>query len=339
MSFEWPSMLLSLLLVPVVVLLYLRVQRRRRVLSNNFGAFGRQQPTRAAGPGFRRHVPPLFFLSALIILLVALARPQAEVNLPRVEGTVMLVFDVSYSMAATDADPTRLAAAKTAAQEFILSQPETIQIGIVSFSASGFALQPPTNDANMLIEAVERLQPENGTSLGQGIYVALNAIAVNAGLPPAPTPEPSTDDDSFDLNPLEQLPEGPYPPSVIVLLTDGENNQSIDPLEAAQAAADREVRVDALGFGTPGGVDLEVNGFVVHTVLDEAILQEITRVGGGTYYNAQNEPDFKAVYSNLTPRLVVKPEKMEVTSLFTGASILALALGAIFSLVWFNRLP
>lgn len=337
MSFEWPSMLLSLLLVPVVILLYLRVQRRRRLLSSNFDGFGRQ-PARAA-PGFRRHVPPIFFLAALIILLVALARPQAEVNLPRVEGTVMLVFDVSYSMAAADAEPTRLSAAKAAAQEFILSQPETIQIGIVSFSASGFAVQPPTNDANQLVEAVERLQPENGTSLGQGIYVALNAIAVNAGLPPAPTPVPSSDDDRFDQNPLDTLPEGPYPPSVIVLLTDGENNQSIDPLEAAQAAADREVRVDALGFGTPGGVDLEVNGFVVHTVLDEAALQEITRVGGGTYYNAQNEQDPKVVYDNLTPRLVIKPEKMEVTSVFTGASILALALGAIFSLAWFNRLP
>ncbi len=336
MSFLWPTALLSLLLVPVVILLYLRVQRRRHALSQNFAGFGGAQ---RSGPGFRRHVPPLFFLTGFVILLVALARPQAEVSLPRVEGTVMLVFDVSYSMAATDVEPTRLDAAKQAAQAFILSQPETVQIGIVSFSASGFAVQTPTNDANTLLAAVERLRPENGTSLGQGIYVALNAIAVNAGLPPAPTPEPSDDQGGFGQNPLESLPAGPYPPAVIVLLTDGENNQSIDPLEAAQAAVDRGVRVDALGFGTPAGVDLEVNGFVVHTVLDEGLLAQIAQTAGGAYYNAQNETDPKAVYANLAPKLVIKPEKTEITSVFTGASILILLVGAAFSLVWFNRLP
>lgn len=336
MSFLWPTALLSLLLVPVVILLYLRVQRRRRALTQNFSGFAGAQNR---GPGFRRHVPPLFFLASLVILLVALARPQAEVSLPRLEGTVMLVFDVSYSMAATDAEPTRLEAAKTAAKEFILSQPETVQIGIVSFSASGFSVQTPTNDANSLVAAVERLRPENGTSLGQGMFVALNTLAVQAGLPPAPTPEPAQDGDSFNQNPLTGLPEGAYPPAVIVLLTDGENNQSIDPLEAAQAAADRGVRVDALGFGTPAGVDLEVNGFVVHTVLDEDILAQIAQTAGGTYYNAQTATDPQAVYANLTPKLVVRPEKTEVTSVFTGASILIMLVGAAFSLVWFNRLP
>mgnify|MGYP001259523760 CR=1 FL=1 len=339
MTFLWPTMLFSLLAVPVVVLLYLRVQRRRRVLSKTFESFGKPPTTRARGPGFRRHIPPLLFLVSLVILLVALARPQAEISLPRVEGTVMLVFDVSYSMAAQDAEPTRLAAAKTAAQEFVLSQPETVKIGIVSFSSSGFSVQSPTNDPNALTAAIERLKPENGTSLGQGISVALNAIAVDAGLPPAPTPAPSSEDASREQNPLDLLPEGPYPPSVIVLLSDGENDQSVDPLEAAKAAFDRGVRVDALGFGTPGGSDLEVKGSVVHTALDEPALQSIVQVAGGTYYNAQNEADPRAVYANLTPELVIKPEKMEITSVFTGASLLVLLLGAVFSIVWFNRLP
>ena len=85
-------------------------------------------------------------------MLVALARPQAQVSLPRVEGTVMLVFDVSASMGATDVQPSRLEAAKAAAREFVLSQPSTVQIGIVSFSGSGFTVQTPTNDANTLVE-------------------------------------------------------------------------------------------------------------------------------------------------------------------------------------------
>ncbi len=117
-----------------------------------------------------------------MIILVALARPQAQISLPRVEGTVMLVFDVSASMGATDVEPTRLEAAKTAAREFVLSQPETVQIGIVSFSGSGFTVQAPTNDANTLLNTIDRLEPTSGTSLGQGILSALHTIAVDAGL-------------------------------------------------------------------------------------------------------------------------------------------------------------
>ncbi len=337
MTFEWPFMLFSLLAVPVVVLLYLRAQRRRQRLAQGFGGFG-STPARRA-PGFRRHVAPLLFLAGLSILLVALARPQAKVTLPRVEGTVMLVFDVSYSMAAKDVEPTRLDAAKAAAQDFVLSQPETVRIGIVTFSSSGFSVQPPINDPNTLLAAIQRLRPENGTSLGQGMYVALNAIAVDAGMPPAPTPTPSSGDAPRDQNPLDLLPEGPYPPAVIVLLSDGENNMSIDPLEAAQAAAEHGVRVDALGFGTPSGADLEVQGFVVHTALDEGALQAITQAAGGEYYNAQAQADPRAVYANLRPELVTKTETMEVTSIFTGASIVVLLLGAILSMLWFNRLP
>ena len=117
-----------------------------------------------------------------MIILVALARPQAEVKLPRVEGTVILVFDVSASMGAKDVEPSRMEAAKVAAREFVLSQPETIKIGIVSFSGSGFTVQTPTNDPNLLLAAINRLKPTSGTSLGQGILAALHTIAVDAGL-------------------------------------------------------------------------------------------------------------------------------------------------------------
>jgi Ca-activated chloride channel family protein len=343
-------MLFTLLVIPVIVVLYLRLQRRQRVLATSFYSLDSGQPAKKQAPGFRRHLPPLFSLASLAILLVALARPQAEISLPRVEGTVILVFDVSASMGATDAEPTRLEVAKTSAREFVLSQPTTVQIGIVSFSGSGFTVQMPTNDTNALLNTINRLQPTSGTSLGQGILAALNTIAVEAGLTTDESAsgadpvagEPAGQEAQASGPPQEdmwvQLPEGTYPSSVIVLLTDGENTQSIDPLEAAQAAAEHGVRIDALGFGTTAGTTLEVDGFSVHTALDEATLQQITEAAGGTYYPAQSEQDPKEVYAGLTPGLVLKPEAMEITSVLAGAGILILLVGSLFSMLWFSRL-
>jgi Ca-activated chloride channel family protein len=347
MTFLWPSMLFMLLLILPVILLYIGVQKRRQVLGSVFG-HADQAATARQNPGWRRHFVPGLFLLSLAILLAALARPQAKITLPRVEGTVMLVMDVSGSMAAEDIEPNRLEAAKNAAREFILSQPETVQIGVISFSGSGFAVQTPTEDEQQLLDAINRLGPQSGTSLGQGILAALNTIAADAGLEP---PVQSTPEDSaprqnqaqpvmtVDDNLLAQLPEGPYPSSVIVLFSDGENNQSINPLTAAQAAAERGVRIDALGFGTTAGTTLEVDGFNIHTALDENALQQITSAAGGSYFNTQNEQDPQKVYTNLSPQLVVKPETMEVTSLFAAGSMLVMLIGAAFSMLWFNRLP
>lgn len=342
-------MLLALLVIPAVVALYLLIQRRRALATSFFGLGGGRKAAGQA-PGFRRHLPSLFFLLSLTIVLVALARPQAQVIVPRIEGTVILVFDVSASMGATDVQPSRLKVAQAAAREFVLSQPSTVRIGVVAFSSSGFTVQLPTNDTNSLLSTINRLQPTSGTSLGQGMLTALNTIAVDAGLakagstsggtPVAPQPAgPSAPPSgSPQGNPLAQLPEGAYPPSVIVLLTDGEDNQGIDPIEVAKAAAEHAVRVDALGFGTTAGTTLEVDGFRVHTALDEAALQQITQAAGGTYYPAQGEQDPKQVYASLVPRLRVKPEVMEVTSVFAGASILTLLVGSLLSMVWFRRL-
>ncbi len=351
-------MLFALLLIPAVVALYLSVQRKRRmrVASAFYGLAGPAGAKRA--PGFRRHLPPLFFLVGLAILLFALARPQATVRLPRVEGTVMLVFDVSASMGAADVEPSRLEAAKKAAREFVLTQPSTVRIGIVSFSGSGFTVQTPTNDSTALLATIARLKPASGTAVGDGILTALKAIAVDAGLAADPTPAPGSATEAPPAPqggatpPTEQqggpgfgqqellasLPEGPYPPSVIVLLSDGENNQSIDPLEATQAALAHNVRVDALGFGTTAGITLQLDGYSVHTALDEAQLTQIAAETGGVYYAAQGEQDPKEIYANLTPALVIKPQAMEITSILAGAGIVMLLAGSLLSVLWLNRL-
>ncbi len=177
MSFVWPWMLPSLLFVPLVAGLYLRLLHRRQQTWAGLGTLG-LLPTQAGGAlRLRRHLPAVFFLLGLTLLLFGLARPQMFVSLPRVEGTVILAFDVSQSMAADDLEPTRIAAAKAAAQTFIENQPSTIDIGVVAFSSGGLVVQQPTDDRTAILSTLERLSPQGGTSLGQGIYTALNAIA------------------------------------------------------------------------------------------------------------------------------------------------------------------
>jgi Ca-activated chloride channel homolog len=336
MTFIWPIMLILLVLIPVLVLLYIRLQQRRRRIAASYGSLGFVQGTGAGGPGLRRHIPPLLFLISLSILMVALARPQTVVSLPRQQGIVILAFDVSGSMGADDMKPTRIDAAKVAARDFIQRQPRTIQIGVVAFSDSGFTVQAPTNDQELLLASIDRLTPQRGTSIANGILGSLNAIAIGNSEPvtehysnitPEPTPTPTP------------VPQGTYTSAAIVLLSDGDNNERPDPLAAAQTAADRGVRIYTVGIGSPGGTTLHVNGFTVHTQLDAAALQQISQITGGAYINAENETDLRTIYDNLDPQLVIKPEKIEVTSIFAGASILVLLIGGVFSLLWFSRLP
>ncbi len=335
MSFIWPTMLLSQLLVPLFVVLYIRTQRRRRRIAASYGGLGLVQEAAGGELGLRRHIPPALFLLALLLLMVALARPQAVVSLPRAEGKVILTFDVSGSMAADDLQPTRMEAAKAAARDFVQHQPPSVLIGVVAFSDSGFVVQLPTNDQEAILTTIDRLTPQRGTSLANGILASLNTIdsrsdettGLLSNLTPAPTPTPTP------------VPRGTYTPAVIVLLTDGENNESPDPLAAAEAAADRGVRIFTIGIGSAAGTTLHIDGFTVHTHLNEVLLQQISRLTEGEYYNAENEDELRTIYENLEPQLVIRSEKIEVTSIFAGASILVLLLGGAFSLIWFGRSP
>jgi Ca-activated chloride channel family protein len=331
MMFIWPTILLFLLLIPLFIGLYLLMQLRRGRIAANLGSLGFMQGAEGDRLGWRRHVPQAIFLVGLTVMVLALARPQAVVSLPRREGTVILAFDVSGSMAAEDMQPTRMEAAKEAAWGFVQRQPSSVQIGIVAFSDGGIAVQAPTNDQEAILASIERLTPQRGTSLANGILASLNEIAVNAG---------KAGDSSGDVTPTPTpVPKGTYMPAVIVLLTDGENTESPDPLAAAQAAADRGVRIYAIGVGSPAGTTLHVNGFTVVTQLDEAMLKQISQLTDGAYFKAESEQDLRTIYDNLDPQLVTKPEKTEVTSIFAGISILIMLFGGTFSLLWFGRIP
>lgn len=334
-TFLWPALLWLLLLILPVVALYVRMQIRRRRRAASQGSFGLLQQASGKGPGARRHIPSVFFLFGLAILIVAMARPQMVVSLPRVEETVILAFDVSGSMAAADMEPTRMEAAKAIARDFVRHQPITVQIGVVAFSETGFSVQPPSNDQQAILASINRIEPQRGTSLASGIQVSLDAIAKYLGQ----VPEDSADFAPELLPTPTPMPPGTYSSAVIVLLSDGENNVNPDPLTAAQAAADRGVRIHTVGLGSATGITLEVNGFSVHTQLDEALLQQIAQMTGGTYHNAVNEEDQRAIYANINPQVVVKAEKMEATALFAGLSLLFLLVGGALSLLWFGRLP
>lgn len=328
MTFIWPAMLVSLLCVPLLIGLYIYLQRRRQRIAENYTAFSGGQ-INSHQPGKRRHLPPALFLVGLALLLVALARPQMTVNLPRMEGTVILVFDVSGSMAAEDLQPNRMAAAKLSASEFVQRQPSGVLIGVVAFSESGLAVQAPTNDQDAILAAINRLQPEQGTSLGYGILAALNAMGFVS--------EETTEDREAPTP--TSVPAGNYGPAIMVLLTDGENTAPPDPFEAAYAAAERGVRIYSIGIGSKAGTTLNINGYTVHTQLNETALEQIAGLTGGEYYHAGSMEDLEKIYQNISPELVIKPDKMEVTSIFAGASILLLLLAGGLMLVWFGRLP
>ena len=184
MSFIWPAMLWSLLAVPLIVLLYLRMQQRRAQYAMRYGSLGLVQQASGRGVGSRRHIPAILFLIGLIILFLALGRPQMVIGLPKVEGIVILAFDVSGSMLADDFDPTRMEAAKAVAKDFVARQPSRVLVGVVAFSDSGFSTQLPTNDQVSILIAVNRLHPQRGTSLANEIIVSLNTIANVTGQEP-----------------------------------------------------------------------------------------------------------------------------------------------------------
>ena len=339
MSFIWPPMLLTVALIPIGVLLYRILDRRRHRRLATYGGSGLAQGITRRPAGVRSRVPVALILVGLTVMTLAMARPQAVVSLPREEGTVILAFDVSGSMAATDLTPTRMDAAKAAAKDFVARQPSSVTIGVVAFSDSGISVQTPTNDQATVVSAIARLAPQRGTSLAQGIDASLKAIAVAEAGPyannyysnaspaqsAAPTPTP--------------VPAGYHAPAVIVLLSDGENNENPDPAAAAQTAADQGVRIYTVGIGSAAGATLDINGFKVFTQLDQAMLQQVSAVTGGTYYGATDAQQLRSIYDNLDTQLVLQPQLTEITAVFAGFGVLMLLSGALASLAWLGRMP
>jgi Ca-activated chloride channel family protein len=329
MSFIWPWMLITLLLVPLFIGVYFRLLRKRRQAAVDLGPLSLVQDHSGRNLSRQRHIPAMFSLVGLALLFFGLARPEMFVDLPRVEGTVILVFDVSNSMTADDLEPTRIEAAKAAGRVFVQNQPNTIRVGVVAFSNGGLVIQPPTDDQAAVLATIDRLSPQGATSLGQGIFSALNAIAGETILI-----EPAALEEGAPPQGMDD-----YSSAVILMLTDGENTEAPDPLEVAQLAAEAGVRIYPVGIGSPEGAVLEVEGFNILTQLNERILQEIASLTNGSYYHAEDEETLREIYENVDLQLTINGERMEVTAIFAGLSLLFFLIGGMVSLLWFGRMP
>lgn len=321
-------MLLSLLLIPLAVWWYLWLLAQRAAQAADLGPLSVVQDRSGQDLARKRHIPPLVFLVGLAFLLLGLARPEMVVALPRIEGTAILAFDVSNSMLADDFEPSRIEAAKVAAKAFIENRPDTIQVGIVAFSNGGLIVQPPTANKTALNQTIDRLTPQGGTSLGQGIFTSINAIAGQQ------IELEQTEDGS-----IVPVQIGSFPSAVVVLLTDGENTSNPDPLEIAQIAAEAQIRIYPVGIGSRDGAVIEVDGFSIVTAVNEEGLQNIAETTNGTYYFAENEESLQEIYETIDLQLTVKEELLEITALLAALGLIFMLISGGLSMWWFGRVP
>ena len=300
----------------------------------------------------------ILFLAGLAIGIFALSRPEATVMLPSNRGTVILALDISGSMRARDIKPSRLEAAKTAARTFIEKQPRRVRVGIVAFAGTAALVQAPTTVRDDLYAAIDRLYPQRATAVGSAILVALNAIfedAKNAvpgepnqsgatdpqsvdpqGAPPQPSPDQPLASGADTQQPDPVAP-GSYSSAAIVLLTDGQTNTGPDPLDAADEAAKRGVRVFTVGIGTTRGDIVGAEGRSFRVALDEETLKKIAQNTAASYFKASDEGELMRIYQALSVRLILGKDTTEITALFAGLALAIVLVGALLSQIWFNR--
>jgi Ca-activated chloride channel homolog len=353
MDLLWPGFLVLLALVPILIGAYIFVLRRRRRYAVRYSSLSLVRQVLPRQSWVRRHLPFGLFLIALSSLTVALARPVSVVSVPSGQVTIMLTIDVSRSMCSTDIVPSRIQAAKNSAVSFIRNQKSNTQIGVVAFAGFAELVQPPTKDQKVLQAAVESLQTGSRTAIGSGILKAIDAISeIDKSV------APSLADDGSSIPPTP-VAKGAYAPDIIVLLTDGVSNTGPAPLEAAQQAADRGIRVYTIGFGTANGSEIArcdggfggggggggFGGFGggfggggggggFRRGIDEDTLKQVAAMTGGKYYSAESAGQLQSVFQSLPTYLITKHETTEITFAFAalGALVAAMAIG--LSVLW-----
>jgi Ca-activated chloride channel homolog len=336
-SAEWPGLLWALALVPAALAAYLLAQRRRSRYTVRFTNLDLLANVVSAQPGWRRHVPPAFYLLALAALVVSLARPQALALVPKEQATIVLVMDVSGSMNATDVSPTRLVSSQRAATEFIEELPDKFRVGIVSFASTAQTLTRPTTDRPAVYEAIASLHAEGATAMGDGIERALDVKR-------PPPPSPSTGGAVRPAPTPGGQEAGGDAPLVVLLLSDGANTQGrTQPMEAAADAKALGVPVFTIALGTEQGVvdvpDETGNLRRIPVPPDKLTLQRIAETTGARFFAAPSGGDLKAIYRELGSKIGFVKEKQEITVIFAATGLLFLVAGATMSLTWFSRFP
>jgi Ca-activated chloride channel family protein len=341
MTFQWPEMLWLMLVLPLLLLAYVLVLRKKKKIALRYASLGLVHEAMGVGNRIKRHIPPALFFCALAAMIVAIARPQATITLPTQHETVILAMDISGSMRATDVEPNRLVAAQNAAKQFVAEQPENVRVGVVAFAGTATVAQAPTRNREDIIAAIDRFQLQRATAIGSAIIVSLATIFPEAGIdigaltygmdgqkknqkPGNPTDKP--------------VPPGSYASAVIILLTDGQRTTGPDSVQAAKMAAERGVRIYTVGVGTPDGKIIGFEGWSMRVRLDEETLKAVADITRGEYFYAGNALDLKKVYQSLNARLVMERKKTEVTALFSGLAALLAVVSAGLSLAWFHRI-
>ncbi len=314
MSVASPLALLAMAIVPLAVIAHIAAQRRRRRYAVRFTAMSILAAVASEEPRWRRHLPFALLALALAALTFSLARPERTVAVPVERASVVLVTDVSRSMSATDVSPSRLEAARRAAQSFVDQVPGAMRVGLVAFSDAAQALQSPTTDHKLVSGALQTLQTIGGTATGAGLQTALDAL---------------------------QLPDDAStarPPAAILLLSDGKATDGTLAYEVATAARRLRVPIFTVALGTPDGVILDSNG-PVRVPPDPEALRRIAELSGGKAFQAEDADQLGDVYERLGSQLGTEPEQREITVFFAGGALLLLAGAMAASLGLNGRLP
>lgn len=321
---EWfvePSRLWLLVVVAALVGLYVAMQftkPRYTVRFSNLDLLDSVAPRR---PGWRRHLSAACFVVALTLLVVSFAQPVMTVRVPQERTTVMLAFDTSLSMAAEDVEPNRFIAAQTAAKEFIDELPDRLNVGLVGFAGTAQLLVPPTQDHEDVIMAIDGLELDKATAIGDAVALSLDVI----------------EDQAVGVE------EG-RPDAAIVLISDGETTVGLPTEEAIPLAQEAGVAVTTIAYGTADGqimVDEDGDGVGQLTPVPVNVeeLRALAEGTGGQAFTAESASDLRTVYEQLGSTIGYEEEKKDVAYRFVGAGLAMMLIAAGFSLRWFSRLP
>lgn len=345
MHFLWPHNLWWMLVLPLLPVLYLWLLRRGGKPAFMYSSL--RVVREAAGRQWRRHVPPALVFGALLLLLLALARPSAPVPLPWAKSTILLAIDISRSMRVADVKPTRMVAAQEAAKAFLGEVPKHIEVGLITFAGSAQVAQQATIDRPSLVGAIDAIQMQLGTAIGNAIVVCLAELFPDQGIDlgemtfgsrrEARSLNEKADKAKVPPKAITPVPPGSYESAAIILLSDGRRTTGVDTLEAAKMAADRGVRIHVVGLGTPDGHAAMGEGMAIYLQLDEPTLRHVAQMTGGEYHHAGTAEALRSVYRNLGSRLQVSKRDTELTALLAGVAAVLLAAGAGLSVLWFGR--
>ena len=323
MSFEWPLVLVALAVIPLALAGYLLVQRRRMRYAARFTNLDLLANVVERSPGWRRHLPPALGLLALTALVLAVARPSATIAVPRERATVILAMDTSASMTATDVAPTRLDAARSAADRFLDQLPERFRVGVVSFASQAYVVAPPTADRALVRQTLDSLDVQGGTAIGEAILRSVEAAQTGPG---------RAGEERGDTAPVS-----------ILLLSDGANTRGPDPTETAREAQAAGIPVYTIALGTPDGViqrtDGAGNSRTIPVAPDPETLARVAEMTDGRFFDAPTDDDLLSVYEEIGSQVGFEKEEQEVTFAFAAAGGLLLLVGAALSALWFNRIP